>query len=129
MSGGTVLIDTSSWIEALRKNGREDVRERVRQYLLAGTAAWNDMIMVELWNGARGKHEKAHLASFEREIACLPTTKAVWNLAKDLAGKCRLAGHTTPSADLLIAACGLFHGAAIEHCDAHISTILSVSSR
>jgi predicted nucleic acid-binding protein len=121
-----VLIDTSSWIEALRKNGREEIRERVKQHLLEGHAAWNDMITVELWNGARGEYEKAQLANLEKEISCLPTTKEVWTLARDLARQCRSAGHTIPSTDLLITACGLFHGTAIEHCDAHIDMIVSV---
>ena len=53
-----VLVDTSSWIEALRSSGRADVRERVRVLLLNGLAAWCDMVAVELWNGARGDYEK-----------------------------------------------------------------------
>jgi predicted nucleic acid-binding protein len=119
-----VLIDTSSWIEALRKDGRQDVRDRVEQFLIDGTAAWCDMVAVELWNGARGQYEKKHLAQMEKDIPCLPATKEVWALAREMARKCRQAGLTNPSADLLITACALFHRATIEHCDSHIDSIL-----
>jgi hypothetical protein len=43
-------VDTSSWIEALRLNGRENIRERVKLLLIDGLAAWCDMVAVELWN-------------------------------------------------------------------------------
>ena len=53
-----VLVDTSSWIEALRSSGSEDIRERLKDLLLNGMVAWCDMVAVELWNGARGDYEK-----------------------------------------------------------------------
>jgi len=71
-------VDTSSWIEALRINGRENIREQVRLLLIDGLAAWCDMVAVELWNGARGDYEKRKLAELEKEIICLPTTDEVW---------------------------------------------------
>lgn len=122
-----VLIDTSSWIEALRSSGREDIRERVRSLLLNDLAAWCDMVAVELWNGARGDYEKRSLRAFEAQVTCLPTTAEVWQLARDLAQKCRKAGYTVPSADLLIAACGIFHNAAMEYCDHHFDLIMTAA--
>ena len=119
-----VLIDTSSWIEALRSSGRADVRERVRDLLLNGMAAWCDMVAVELWNGARGDYEKRKLMELDEQIICLPTTEEAWQLARSLAQRCRKAGHTMPSADLVIAACGLSHDIAIEHCDEHFDLII-----
>lgn len=118
------LVDTSSWVEALRTTGRSDVRERVRRLLIEGLAAWCDMVAVELWNGARGKYEKSKLAEFEKEIICLPSTEEVWRLARKLARKCREAGHTVPSADLVIASCALHHHVEIEHCDVHLDYIM-----
>ncbi len=122
-----VLIDASSWIEALRSSGREDIRERVRGLLLDDLAAWCDMVAVELWNGARGDYEKRNLKALDAQITCLPTTAEVWQLARSLAQKCRDAGHTIPSADLVIVACGRFHDAAIEHCDQHFDLIAEVA--
>ena len=124
-----VLIDTSSWIEALRSSGREDVRARVRALLINGVATWCDMVAVELWHGARGDYEKKKLMEIEKQIICLPTTMEAWQLARRLAQKCRKAGHTVPSADLVIVACGLSHGVAIEHCDEHFDLIIADAER
>lgn len=123
-----VLIDTSSWIEALRFTGKTEVRQRVLNLMIDGRAAWCDMVAVELWNGARGDYEKQKLSELEKEITCLETTPDVWRKARILAQKCRQAGRTVPSADLVIAACALFHHAEIEHCDAHIDFILNTYS-
>lgn len=121
-----VLIDTSSWIEALRSAGRSEVRDRVMSLMIQGRAAWCDIVTVELWNGARGVYEKQRLKELEKEIVCLQTTHEVWQTARQLAQKCRTAGQTVPTVDLVITACALFYGVAIEHCDEHIGIILKV---
>ncbi len=123
-----VLIDTSSWIEAFRITGRGDIRERVMKLMIAGSAAWCDIIAVELWNGARGDYERQKLSELEKEITCLQTTHEVWRLARDLAQRCRHAGKTVPVADLVITACAIFYHASIEYSDAHIDFILKVYS-
>ncbi len=119
-----VLIDTSGWIEALRFTGRTEVRERIQKLMTDGRAAWCDMVAVELWNGAKGDYEKQQLAELEKEITCLQTTPEVWRMARMLAQKCRQAGQTVPSADLVVAACAFYHKAGIEHRDAHIDFII-----
>jgi predicted nucleic acid-binding protein len=121
-----VLVDTSSWIEALRVSGDRDVRQRVFKLMVDARAAWCDMVAVELWNGARGDYEKQKLSELEKEIICLQITSEVWRTARILAQKCRQAGRTVPSADLVIAACALTNHAGIEHCDAHIDFIFKV---
>ena len=117
------LVDTSSWIEALRPDGNPGVRQRVRRLMIEGQALWCDLVLLELWNGARGEYEKKKLAELEKEISCLPTTDEVWGLARVLARKSREAGKTIPATDLVISACGLFHKVEIEHCDQHLDFI------
>lgn len=85
------------------------------------------MVALELWNGARGDYEKQRLKDLEKEILLLQTTSDVWRTAKALAQKCRQAGQTVPTSDLLISACALTHNASIEHCDEHIDFILKVN--
>ncbi|MGC1404741.1 MAG: PIN domain-containing protein [Thermodesulfobacteriota bacterium] len=120
------LVDTSSWVEALRSDGSSDVRQRVRQLLIEGQAAWCDLVSLELWNGARGEYEKKKLSELEKEITCLSTTDGVWRLARELARKSRDAGKTTPAADLVISACAFFHKVEIDHCDQHFDIILQL---
>ena len=48
-----VLIDTSAWAQALRRSGDPSVRARVAKHLADLTAAWCDMVRLELWAGVR----------------------------------------------------------------------------
>lgn len=119
-----VLIDTSSWIEALRKRGKEEVRERVNQLLMDGEAVACHLIWLELWNGAQGQKEKNRLREIQQTIPTVKTTAETWETACELARKCRTSGCTVPATDLLIVACALTHGIQIEHCDSHFEQVL-----
>ena len=123
------LIDTSSWIEALRRGGRAEVRERVARLMGEGRAAWCDMVALELWNGARGGYEREQLQKLGQELVLLPTTELTWSKAKALADRCRSTGNTVPATDLIIAACALVHGANVEHCDAHLTIIAALAEK
>jgi predicted nucleic acid-binding protein len=129
MNDKITLIDTSSWIEALRETGKPAVRERVRELIVDGLAVWCDFVLLELWNGARGEYEKKKLNELQKEIYSLPTTDSVWELSRELARKCRKAGKTVPPSDLLIAACAFHHDAAIEHSDPHFVVIQEIHSK
>ena len=118
-----VLIDSSSWIEALRVKGDPTVRERVRALLNEGRAAWCDIVALELWHGARGPKEKVVLAEFQRTLTCFEIGKSVWAEALKLAVKTRDAGLTVPTADLIIASCAFINDLGIEHCDKHLTLL------
>jgi predicted nucleic acid-binding protein len=121
-----VLIDSSSWIESLRQSGRVDVRTRVHDLMIAGQAAWCEMVRLELWNGARGAREKKALQHLEPTITHLTIDDAVWNIAIPLAEAARDAGITAPAADVLIIACARHHRVKVEHCDKHMAAIESI---
>ena len=117
------LVDTSSWIDALRRDGDPVVRARVLVLMGAGEAAWCDFVRLELWNGLRGAAEQKQMEALEADVTNLPTTEAVWTKARELARRARAAGVTVPGADLLIAACAWEHGVAMEHDDAHLTAL------
>lgn len=123
------LIDTSSWIEALRRQGDKQVRERVHKLLVEGEAVWCDIVLLELWNGARGDYEKKRLQQLEQEMICLPTTSSVWKKARLLARLCRERGVTAPATDVLVVACARTHKVAIDHQDAHFAAILRLEDK
>ena len=82
------LVDASSWIEFLR--GRDSVSgQRVKTLLARGDAAWCDMTLVELWNGAQGSEEKRVLEELESELRLYPVNAQVWAGARILARRCR----------------------------------------
>jgi predicted nucleic acid-binding protein len=121
------VIDTSAWIEALRRDGDEAVRERVRQALFSGEARFAPLVLLELWNGARGDSEKKSLREFEKFVPTLACDEGVWKLATKLAQKARAAGITAPAADLLIAATALRHKAGLLHNDAHLDALAQLA--
>ena len=123
-----VLVDTSSWIHFLRADGDAHTQARVSATLNAGTARWCAMVRLELWNGARGDREKKVLREFERLIPERPTSGPVWDAAFELARRCRAAGITVPSTDVLIFACAEYHGAALEHTDEDFVRLRHVAS-
>jgi len=123
------LIDTSCWIEALRVSGNTKIREKVKELLVEGRAAWCDLILLELWNGARGNSERKMLRDLKEAITMLPISDEVWSLARKLARKCREGGKTIPSTDILIVSCGLENNTEIEHQDKHFDVILKIHAK
>lgn len=118
-----VLVDSSAWVEAMRKRGDPAARSAVADLLRNGSAVICDFVRLELWNGARGQEEKAWLRSLEESVETLETTVEVWEEARDLARRCRSKGITIPSSDLLIAACAGRHQAGLLHRDAHFDRL------
>jgi predicted nucleic acid-binding protein len=87
------------------------------------------MVLVELWNGARGAAEQKVLRDLEQLVENVPTTDAVWAEARQLARDSRAAGFTCPATDVLIAACARHHGLEILHRDRHFDLLSQVQGR
>ena len=95
------LIDTSTWIDALREKGAERSRDQVADLIRSGEAAWCPVIRLELWAGIGDARERKVLSGFGDVVAELPVTGEVWELAIDLAGLGRTKGFTFPIPDLV----------------------------
>jgi predicted nucleic acid-binding protein len=122
------LVDTSSWIEFLRGRDSEP-SQRVKTLLVRGNAAWCDMTLVELWNGAQGHAEKKALEELEAEVQLCSVNEMVWAKARLLARRSREKGVTAASADILIAACAASYSLELEHCDSHLDKILPIAKK
>jgi len=120
------LIDSSSWIHALRQDGDSVVRARVHQLLVEDEAAWCDLVRVELWRGVSKKKEINFLKELEENIQLLEITSDVWNLACELAQKCRMQGTPIPTTDIVIAACARHYEVGLEHIDKHFDIIARI---
>lgn len=121
-----VLIDTSSWVHALRQKGDATVRSRVQQLVLNGSAAWCDIIRLELWAGVRGNQERAGLNALQQSLPLLPINEEVWNSAVTYASLARAAGITAPANDLLVYACVKYHSCRFEHSDKHFDLLATL---
>jgi len=98
-----VLVDSSVWIEALRRDGRLDVKLALENLLEAYEAAWCGPVKLEVLGGARPQERKA----LEEQFSCIPyfpMTDAAWDAAKNLAWRLRDKGCTAPWNDILITA-------------------------
>lgn len=120
------LVDSSSWIEALRERGDAAVQARVRSLLSTGEAAWCPMVRLELWRGVRGGAERRALMFLEPRLRNLEINATIWDDAVRLMVKARSEGLTAPTADVLIVATALHHGVRVEHCDRHLDQLLSL---
>lgn len=122
------LVDASSWIEFLRQRASEP-SQRVKALLARGDAAWCELTLVELWNGAQGKAEKSVLEELEDELQLYAINDQVWAKACSLARRCRDKGVTAPTTDVVVAACAVTHGLELEHADSHFDKILPIAAK
>jgi len=122
------LVDASSWIEFLRGRDSEP-SQRVKTLLARGNAAWCDMTLVELWNGAQGHAEKKALEELEVEVQLCAVNEQVWTKARLLARRSREKGITVMSADIVTAACAVSYHLELEHCDSHFDKILPIAKK
>jgi len=98
-----VLVDSSVWIEALRRDGRLDVKLALENLLEAYEAAWCGPVKLEVLGGARTQDRE----KLEAHFGCIPYFQmkdTVWDSAKKVAWRLRDRGCTAPWNDILIAA-------------------------
>jgi len=121
-----LLIDTSAWVEAMRRQGDEETRNAVHAALTTGRARFCDMVRLELWNGIGDAKERMWLSELEQALETVPTDTAVWTEATRLAQESRRLGLTVPATDLLIEACSRVHKLEILHRDSHFDRLASI---
>ena len=97
-----VIVDSSVWIEALRRSGNVQVKLALEALLEEYEAAWCGPVKLEVLGGARAQERKA----LEECFSCIPyfpMTDAAWDSAKELAWRLRDKGCNAPWNDVLIA--------------------------
>lgn len=116
------LIDTSAWIEFLRRTGDAELKSQVADLLASGRAVYTCPVRFELFAGAR-KSEKRTLEealSFAKRIILEPEH---WDRASTHAAELRAKGITVPASDLLISTVAFEIGAALVARDQHFVMI------
>jgi predicted nucleic acid-binding protein len=98
-----VFVDSSVWIEALRRDGRLDVKLALENLLEQYEAAWCGPVKLEVLGGARAQDRE----KLEAHFGCIPYFQmkdAAWDSAKKLAWRLRDRGCIAPWNDILVAA-------------------------
>jgi len=117
-----VLVDSSAWVEALRRNGRIEVKLAVEGLLEVYEAQWCSPVRLEVLGGAR-RAERRLLGEYFSVIPFRRCTDDDWERAISLAWKLRDGGLTVPWLDVLIASVALHDGTRVYAVDAHFQKI------
>jgi len=117
-----VLVDSSVWIEGLRRNGSLPVKLALEGLLEAYEAQWCSPVRLEVLGGAR-KEEKARLGRHFSVIPYRKTGEDDWERAVALSWRLRDGGLAVPWLDVLIAAIAIHDGVRLYAIDAHFEAI------
>jgi predicted nucleic acid-binding protein len=116
------LVDTSAWVEFLRRKGDPSVKQKVARLLEAELAAHTCPIRFELLSGVRTGDEEADLdraLSFSRHI---PFEAEDWRAAARLERELRSQGVTVPRNDLFVITVAVRARLEVSCRDAHFSS-------
>ena len=113
-----VLVDSSVWIEAGRRDGRLEVKVALEALLEAYEAAWCSVVKLEVVGRAR-EEERRKLEFFFSTIPYRPITEGIWEAAKELSWHFRARGLTVPTNDMLVVALAQESNCRVYAIDAH----------
>ena len=115
----SVLVDTSVWIEFLRKDGDPRYRARLSQLIDDNRVALCGLILAELLKGARSDKEYQDLEERLAALVYLETPESLWKKSGRNASLLLRKGIQVPMTDLIIAFIGLENKIPVFHNDKH----------
>ncbi len=121
-----VLVDSSAWIEGLRRNGSLKVKTALEGLLDAYEAQWCSPVRLEVIGGAR-KEERVRLSRFFSVIPYRIVREDDWERAIVLAWRLRDGGLTVPWFDVLIAAVAIHDNVRLYAVDKHFGGIAKLA--
>ena len=119
MADELVLIDTSAWLFALRKDFLPEIKDRLDFLLKENLIITTGIIRLELLAGTRTEAEYYRLKKRLLALESIKTDDSLWEMACDIGFKLRKKGISIPYTDILIATCALATGCIILHADSH----------
>ena len=118
-----ILVDTSAWIFALRKNPFIKLKSRIDHLLEIDNVFTLGMIRLELLGGTRTKEEFNRLKNRLDALYEISTDAELWSSAAQLAFDLQRKGLTIPYTDILIANAAIQSKATLLHADSHFDLI------
>jgi len=117
-----VLVDSSAWIDSLRRDGDMQVKLAIEGLLEAYEAQWCAPVRLEVLGGAR-LDERAKLGRMFSVIPYRPSREDDWDRAVALAWRLRSRGLTVPWLDVLIASIAIHDKVRLYAVDRHFQEI------
>ena len=118
-----VLIDTSAWLFALRKNFHPVIKNRIEKLLIDSDVAINGMIQLELLGGTKSEKEFDRLKGRLEGLYYIEADRSLWEVSSKLAFDLKKKGLNLPYTDIFIAASALKEKAILIHADSHFDLI------
>ncbi len=122
-----VQVDSSAWIESLRRDRDMRVKLAVEGLLEAYEAQWCSPVRLEVLGGAR-LEERALLGKCFSVIPYRTCREDEWDRAIALDWRLRTKGLTVPLLDVIIAAIAIHDGLRLYAIDAHFQEIAKHTS-
>jgi len=119
------LIDTSAWVEFLRRKGDPVVKQHVGRLISANLAAYTCPVRFELLSGVRPE-EEADLQTAFGFSQHIPFEIDDWRGAALLERQLRSKGISIPRDDLFVATVAMRTGLAVTCRDAHFDSARNV---
>jgi len=120
MSAELVFIDTSAWIEYLKKTSHPVTKE-IESALLLNTAATCRLVLAELIQGIRSEKEAGLILDLALVARILNESESTWQQAGFLAHKLKKQGKTISLIDCYLAVLAKENKAVILTLDKHFS--------
>ncbi|MBM3833813.1 MAG: PIN domain nuclease [Verrucomicrobia bacterium] len=120
-----VLVDSSVWIEAGRRDGKLEVKVALEALLEEYDAVWCGLVKLEVLGAARSEERKRLDAYFEC-IPCKPMPEVGWEFATQCARRLRDRGLTIPATDILIASLAVTWQCRVYAIDQHFDLMAPV---
>ncbi len=118
-----VLIDTSAWLFALRKDFLPEIKNRVDLLLKENQVLTTGIIRLELLAGTRSEAEYNRLKTRLSGLQSVQTDDLLWEMSCEIGFKLRRKGITVPYTDILISACALSQECMVLHADNHFDLL------
>jgi predicted nucleic acid-binding protein len=123
-----ILVDSSLWILALKRNCPEDIKQILGDLLEKDLVATCGLIMVEILQGSKNKKEYNEIAEEMQALHYLETNREVWMKSAQLGFDLRRKGVTIPSTFIHIAAIAIFCDLTLFHADHNFEMIAKISN-
>ena len=120
-----VLVDSSIWIEAARRDGDVTCKVALEALLEVYEATWSSVVRFEVI-GRANLREREPLEFFFESVPYRQIGEPDWNRAVELSWKMKDAGHIVPMPDLLTAALALREGCRVYAKDKHFDAMHDV---